>query len=593
MKIFNTVQKASTTSFLILSLSILFCFFLFKNISYPLLWGDEAETAITANQILHHGYPKVHEGKNIIFLPDIAINIHHEENINGLPDSTNWIGYKPSIDANISMPWGNYYFATIGVFIASHFNDMYLKTALVRIPFAAIGLIGLMIFMLALKGFFPSRTNYHRFIIAFIFLELFSITLLLNMRQARYYSLVIFITGCFFYVFIHYFILRKYSFKKYLFMMTLVLFLGYQVSFVLFTVLCITAFVYEAWFGVMSICDKLKNRQKFLTVISDQFLQTLRNISPVLIAIIIVIPFLIYFEIFSISSKATQNYGFSFVKYKGQLERLLYILKTQECFYPFVVAKVSECIVLYLDRNKNKQVDEMATLKRLSFFMTIFFISFALIIGRWPMVLFTRHFIVLQPVMILIMLTDIFIVLKYLSDQEINKVDQINSIAKFARVAFLLLLILAFSSNLKAKINYERNYLFQITHQVKGPLDYTIPYIKENFKKPEDLVLAADYEEFSYIYYLDCKVVLGYTNKNLKDDLNYQPDLMIYRKEWKHDRKYFDYYAQKAKYNRILFPVYDSGVNDITELNWAFSHQFKTKFTTDDNEKAELLVLEK
>src|SRR5437867_11263344 len=98
----------------------LFCVLLYKNISYPLLWNDETDTAMAARQILKYGYPKVHDGKNIIFLPEEAT----------------WIGYKPAYDMNVAMTWGGFYFATIGVFFGDLVEDMYLKSALVRVPFA-------------------------------------------------------------------------------------------------------------------------------------------------------------------------------------------------------------------------------------------------------------------------------------------------------------------------------------------------------------------------------------------------------------------------------------------------------------------------
>jgi hypothetical protein len=188
------------------------------------------------------------------------------------------------------------------------------------------------------------------------------------------------------------------------------------------------------------------------------------------------------------------------------------------------------------------------------------------------------------------MLLDIYIVFKYLSNLAIVKDKQISGKAKFSRIAFILLWLLAFAPNISAKMDYEGKYITQINNQLKGPLDYTIPYIKENYKKPEDLVLATDYEELSYIFYLDCRIVLGYTNKNLKQDLTYTPDLMIFRKQWGHNPKYFNEYFQRAKYNRISFPVFDAAVNNITELDFVFPHYFETRMAANDNEKADILV---
>ncbi len=56
-------------------LSIIFAFSLFKNIAHPLLWNDESETAMFARRILEYGYPKVHDGKNILYLMALPIKI--------------------------------------------------------------------------------------------------------------------------------------------------------------------------------------------------------------------------------------------------------------------------------------------------------------------------------------------------------------------------------------------------------------------------------------------------------------------------------------------------------------------------------------
>jgi hypothetical protein len=61
---------------LMILLAVMAC----KNISYPLLCSDESETIMTAQQITLYGYPKVHDGKNTVFIPDNPL----------------WLGYKPS-----------------------------------------------------------------------------------------------------------------------------------------------------------------------------------------------------------------------------------------------------------------------------------------------------------------------------------------------------------------------------------------------------------------------------------------------------------------------------------------------------------------
>src|SRR5437762_1893727 len=107
-------------NYIIALLFLLFCCSLYKNISYPLIWNDESESTMMATRVIEYGYPKVNDGKNKIFAPDI-------------PGSD--IGYNKKLDACTYITWGNYYFATIGVMLANHVEDMYAKTALIRIPY--------------------------------------------------------------------------------------------------------------------------------------------------------------------------------------------------------------------------------------------------------------------------------------------------------------------------------------------------------------------------------------------------------------------------------------------------------------------------
>ena len=79
------MKKNYLTIILIFIIS-LFIFSVFKNISRPLLWNDEAETAEYARRIITYGYPKVDDGKNIL-------------NLTSYPDKS--LGVKESIDACI------------------------------------------------------------------------------------------------------------------------------------------------------------------------------------------------------------------------------------------------------------------------------------------------------------------------------------------------------------------------------------------------------------------------------------------------------------------------------------------------------------
>ena len=58
-------MKNIVTLSLSVILFVLFSFSVFKHISYPLFWQDEASTAVGAQRVAEYGFPKVHGEKNI------------------------------------------------------------------------------------------------------------------------------------------------------------------------------------------------------------------------------------------------------------------------------------------------------------------------------------------------------------------------------------------------------------------------------------------------------------------------------------------------------------------------------------------------
>src|SRR6185369_4377649 len=106
-------------------LILLYGYSLFANISYPLFWADESVTAVGAERVLQFGYPKVHDGKNVLY------DIKHDDPTLGVDKKT---------DAYIGgAGWGHYYFAAPFVYLAESFSDIYSKTWLLRVPFAIVG----------------------------------------------------------------------------------------------------------------------------------------------------------------------------------------------------------------------------------------------------------------------------------------------------------------------------------------------------------------------------------------------------------------------------------------------------------------------
>src|SRR5450631_199520 len=136
----SLLEQAPVNRFITLLLSvilviatIIFITCLFKHISYPLMWADESMTAVGAQRVLDYGYPKVHDGRNVLY------DLFHYDRTLGLDKKT---------DAYIGgAGWAPYYFTAPFVVLSRLASDLYLKTAILRIPFALAGFIGLLLLL--------------------------------------------------------------------------------------------------------------------------------------------------------------------------------------------------------------------------------------------------------------------------------------------------------------------------------------------------------------------------------------------------------------------------------------------------------------
>ena len=568
------IWAASVLNRAIVVLSLLLCVSLYKNISYPLLWNDESETAMTAAKILQYGYPKVHDGINVIFLPLMR----------------QWVGYKAPCDANISIGWANYYFATIGVLLAKLTRDIYLQTALVRVPFATAGLIGLIVLALSARGIFPSPLRYRIFLAIFACVELCSVFLLLHMREARYYSLVILLSACFLYVCTRRFIHGEYHFGGYLASMTLLLVIAFNVSFVLFYIFCAALLFVQAVNSAGTILARAPGESGEPFEPRRWCLELLGAVAPVLVAAALLAPLFVFYETFKTSALLAQMYNFTFETYLSHLTLIVKYFSELELLYVALALKICALIGwIYTRAAGGPGVDypgwrvENSRMQKFSFLLTSFIVIYSLLIANIPSYLFVRYYIVLQPVMAAMMITDLFIVIGYVNTL-VPTGRRLPAGTCLATVVTALSLVVFYHTSA-----YTKGYIYQLTHQYKGPLDYIIPWIKENRGDTERLVVATNYEECSYMYYLGCRVTVGLTGKNLDEDLRYQPDILVERKAYGRTHGVFRRLLQQGNYVKVSFPVYDCPVNNIPDPFY-YGHLFETMYARNENEKSDMYI---
>lgn len=565
-------------------LVLVFSISLFKNISYPLLWNDETDAVMFGTRILTFGYPKVHDGKNKVFLVYAP----------GMD-----VGINKKYDAYTYITWGSYYYAALSELIARNFDDLYQRTAALRIPFAFIGFLGLILLALPFRRFFSNQSTYLNFLILYTLFQIFSISLVLHLRETRYFSMIVFFTSIYFILHIG-FIYKKVKFWPYLILMVILLVLLFNTNFVNFAIVIFSAGLFEI---ILFIKEPTFNKYQIYpqTDLKNKIITFSKRISPLLTSVILIIPIVNFFEIFKTASSLSKFKKFDFNFYLNNLKSLISQL-TYLHYFTFLAFSVFVYLLTYfLLVNKQVKTSTVSNKKGkvepakpiLNFtehhyiilLYSIFLIAYVFITCRTPY-FYIRHFIVLMPLSILIALFILHVS---------NLMFKENT--KYSKVLFGLMIffgVVVVFVSLQKKSKMISGHLYEITHQYKGPLDLIIPYIKEKYKETDKLVIATNYEEFAYMYYLKAKVTIGYIQNNLEDDLKYQPDIIIYRKgwSWQNDAPVFNNFFKTAQYERVTLPIRDYYVNNIPDINDkdAITHQYKTLMPTSDADMVDIYI---
>jgi len=440
-------------------LIVVFIFSVFKNIQYPLLWGDESETAVFAQRIISYGYPKVNDGKNVL-------------NMTMIPERE--VGVKESIDAWIHLPWLQYYFASIGVYLAEKVSDIYLKTAFVRIPFAMAGVVGVLITPIA-SVFLLKKKNRLSFYVLFIGLIITNVSLALHLREVRSYSLNMLILSLLCGVFVSYYA-KKLSFWWYFVLTELFLVLcfnNYPPAYIIFLASC-GAFMFIRNIFYKKLLDR---REIFITL---------------LVSVVLIIPFVIFYEFIYISYKNSQYFTLTYSVEKEKIFRILNFFAKYDYLYLLILVK---SIYVYIFQKCVDIKKDLVALRNMeiSLFYTLFILLYIIITLFQPYI-FDRYFVVLCPFIVTLILFDFYNGWSLLSRAK----ESGKSVVENTYFGYALSVVLILS--LVPKVDSVNAHIYEISHQYKGVLDFTIPYIKNNYRNPQNLVIETNLEQTSYIY---------------------------------------------------------------------------------------------
>lgn len=489
-------------------LTVLLGVSLFFNLGYGVLWNDEAETAMYAQRILQYGYPKVHDGKNVL-------NVAETEDLS--------VGVKESLDAWIYISsWGQYYFAAPFVYLVRSIDNIHLKTFYLRFPFTLLGFIGLLIFartggLLVLPKRRVLYTN------LFLLGELLSIPMALHLREMRHYALTVFVLACIFWVVISN---AKKSFS-WLFQVMM-----FGLLFALLNIYLPALVGVFLFLGIWALWHPKKH-------------------GYLLALAVILIPYLSFFEFGRISAAVSREFNFSLVTYLQNLKLALTFFIKSEYLW------LSLLLWPWVRR------------REINWLWAFWFLSL-LVIVRVPY-FFERYVIYLQPVAIMILALSLVAVY----DRWLK-----------LKVLFWGLMLMLIGSVFK--VDSIIGHVYELTHPYLGPVDYLISYLQKQYVNSEKLVIATNYEEYSLMYYLDAKVVVGYVGNNLNEDQDVVPDIVIKRLGRPNNVTVLDEMLSRTSYQKTVLDVWDYPVNNLPEGTLVLRHLYKIPKTNDSRLKLTL-----
>jgi len=528
---------------LIAAAAALFCVLLFKHLAYPLLWADEAETAMFGQRVLEHGYPKVHGARNVVyqFGPNIAV------------------GVKEGSDAYIGTTWGQFYFAVPGLAWARGASDPYQRTFRVRLPFALAGAVGVGVWLLALLPVFtgePARQR--RFAAAFLLLSAASVSLILHLREVRYYALLVLLGGAIFRVHLGYAVYGRLGFRRWTLELALLLFLLFHCFFQAF-------FAFSGLLGLERAVAAARGRAAW------------RELAPFVAAGLLVAPWLVYFETFATASAFADAFSFSAADYAANLGAIVLHFLRHEFLAPALLARG---LVLATGAGSARG-------RRVAGGLAAFAGGFVAIGCLNPLAL-ERYFVVLSPLVTGVFLLDAFALVRWVTERAGATRRRLASAATVALIAGLTLALR------EPELDTLRGRLAEITTPYRGPLDFVIPYLLARQPDPEALVIATNYEECAFMYYLGSHVIIGLSLNNLVRDHQLEPDVVVPRGGYPRSLMQLRPFLERGSWEEQRFPVRDLHHNNVPALSRSRfipdPHRFRTAATDDPEQQLRIYL---
>ena len=544
--------------------AVLFLTLVLTNLSYPLIWEDESDSVMFGQRVLRYGFPKVHDERNTLY---------------GLKEKLE-IGVDPDTDAYTGAPWVNYYVAAIGVGLAERVDDIYEKTLRLRLPYSLIGITGLALFFFSVAPAFKNQTGSRRRAgVVFLLMLSISTSLILHLREARYYPIVILFYGVLLYHFIGHHFFARISYARYNAASFVTLFLLFNTFYPSFGVWCAGTSVY---LGLRALRSEGR--------IQDRALRLAKENAPVFLATAAVLPLLFYFDFALQAGRWFDQHDSTLGAYGMNLWVVFYNMMRFEFLAPALLLKIL-IVAMRPGQLPAEQHKAVQPLMRVSNFLAILLLCYWVVVTRSPFI-FERYFLTMGPLISIMILIDGNLLVRLMRARPTGSATSLPAAAKFVNPRNMLALTgLTAAALFFVRLPEIEGRLYEMRHQYKGPADYYIPYILEKYEHPEELVVATNYAEPVLMYYLGSHVTIGYYATNLESDLEIQPDIIVPR-PWKQQINALEILVARVPYTVKSFEVKNQMTNNIPALSpyapGGLRHRYKTVLAATPREQTKI-----
>jgi hypothetical protein len=435
------------------------------------------------------------------------------------------IGRNAALDAYLGSPWGQYFFAAPAVAWSDRAGDLATRTWRVRLPFALAGWLGVLLLGSVAARLWPASAGPRAwFWVGFGACLVLSVSLQLHLREVRYYPLVVLALGA----------IAWLAARRRAALHALALFALFNLFYPAFAAVVVTG------------CGALA-----LRACRARTLALARDAAPYALASAAALPLVALFRLPEQSRAFFAKFHGSSFAFAHELASAVAYLLRFEFALPAAIGAVA---LIAARRGHGPAARELRSALAACELVLALAVVWLLLISRTPL-FFSRYLVALSPLLsaACVLQAGCLVALR-------------RTGAKRAATVGLAAVAVAWVACAAARTPELRGRLFELREPYRGPLDHVIPYLAERYPNPADLVIATNYEEFSYMFYLRATTVLGYYAPEPERDLAFAPDVIVPR-PWPVHLRELQHLADQGSYVAREFPVANTRANNLPELS--------------------------